>query len=153
MRQIPIVCQIQTTVNHLTTALHNKSCERSRYCSRRYSGRLILNTPRPEQVDVFDNPLQREELTRPLESAHENNDISSESCLPKSQRCDPDGTVAAEGISRMTPEQFYSRVWIKEHGNDPRGDWPMRFAAAYADYFVKQEYIVARFGPYNDCGL
>lgn len=31
----------------------------------------------------------------------------------------------------MTAQQFYSEIWIKGHADDPRGDWPIRFAEAY----------------------
>ena len=38
----------------------------------------------------------------------------------------------------MTAQQFYSEVWVKEHGADPRGDWPIRFAEAYAAERARQ---------------
>jgi hypothetical protein len=37
----------------------------------------------------------------------------------------------------MTALQFYQQVWIKQHGSDPRGDWPLRLAEAYAEYRLK----------------
>jgi len=32
----------------------------------------------------------------------------------------------------MNAAEFYEKVWIKEHGDDPRGDWMIRMAEAFA---------------------
>jgi hypothetical protein len=34
----------------------------------------------------------------------------------------------------MTAQQYYSEIWIKQNAEDPRGDWPIRFAEAYHEY-------------------
>jgi hypothetical protein len=44
---------------------------------------------------------------------------------------------AKDVISESKPynaQGYYEDVWIKEHSSDPGGDWPMRFAEAYAQY-------------------
>jgi hypothetical protein len=40
--------------------------------------------------------------------------------------------MAEQTSKHVSAEQFYHDAWTQEHGSDPHGDWPMRFAEAYA---------------------
>ncbi len=51
----------------------------------------------------------------------------------------------------MTAQQFYNAIWMKEAANDSRGDWPIRFAEAYAAHVLKiRESIPVEVPPENE---